>query len=255
MVHIKSKEDMRVFAIVAVLLFSYLNSYSQDSRKIGDFDKIIISPHINIVLARGDNTSVTIESSDVDENKIVVNTDNDVLSIYLEGAKYHNKYEKNKQSDRKWKEDIYKNASVTAYITFDYLRTIEVRGDQFVKCKDKIDQNKLKVTLYGEVKFDFKEVLLDDLKLTLYGENEVTISKGRAKEQVIKCYGENEVNLFNLSSKDIKSTLYGENSLNLMAEHEIKVTAFGESEVRFRGDAYIKKGLIIGDTDIKRLKD
>jgi len=246
---------MRIITLVFLLVLTCTCGYSQESRRIGDFNKLVVSPHINVVLIKGDNTSVKVESTDVDDDKIIVDTDNDVLNIYLEGAKYHNKYEKNKEDNRKWKEDIYKDVQVTAYVTYDYLEAIQVRGEQFVKSDDKINQNSLKITLYGEVDMDLQSVSVRQLKITLYGENEIKINNGKVNRQVIKCYGENQLNLFELQSEDIKSTLYGENSLKVNANGEIKVTAFGESKVKFRGDAYINKGLIIGDTDIKRLKD
>ena len=231
--------------------------YAQDPIRIGDFDKIIVSPHINLVLTYGKDPSVKISASNVDEDKIIVDTDNDVLSIYLEGARYGNKYEKQERYDKnyrgKWKEDIYKDAEVTAYVTFDYLKTLQVRGDQTVVCKDRIDQHSMKVTLYGEIDLRLSSVNVDELRINLYGENEVTVESGKVDKQMIKCYGENRLNLDEIETDDIRSTLYGENTLNLRADGEIKVTAFGESDVRFRGNAYVNKGIIIGDTDIRRL--
>lgn len=231
--------------------------YGQDPIRIGDFDKIVVSPHINLVLSYGNDPSVKISSANVDEDKIVVTTENDVLSIYLEGARYHNKYEKQQRYDGnyrgKWKEDIYKDAEVTAYVTFDYLKSIQVRGDQSVTCDDRIDQHSLKMILYGEVDMQMKNISVDELKITTYGENEVTVASGKVDKQVIKCYGENRLNLEEVETDDIRSSLYGENRLNLRADGEIKVTAFGESDVRFRGNAYINKGIVIGDTDIRRL--
>ena len=242
--------------LVLIFLFPTI-LFGQDPIRIGDFDKIIISPHINLVLTYGDEPAVKISSANVDEDKIVVTTENDVLSIYLEGARYHNKYEKYERYDSnyrgKWKEDIYRDAEVTAYITFDYLKSIQVRGDQTVTCEDKIRQHSLKMILYGEVDLRMADIIVDELKITAYGENEVTVASGKVDKQVIKCYGENRINLEEVETDDIKSSLYGENRLMLRADGEIKVTAFGESDVSFRGNAYINKGIVIGDTDIRRL--
>ncbi len=242
--------------MIGIMLLLPLLSFSQSALRIGDFDKIVVSPHINVVLIKGDESSIKIESANIDDRKINVDTDNDVLSIYLEGARYHNKYEKYEKYDKnykgKWKEDIYKDSEVTAYVTYKYLKSIQVRGEQYVKSDYPIDQNSFKMVLYGEVNVRLKEIRVNDLKLSTYGENEIFIESGRVNKQVIKCYGENEIYLNDIDTNDIRSSLYGENRLELRADGEIKITAFGESDIRFSGNAYVNKGIIIGDTDIRR---
>lgn len=248
---------MKTVKYIGLILLLPLLGFSQSSLRIGDFEKIVVSPHINLILIQGDESSVKIESANIDDRKINVDTDNDVLSIYLEGARYHNKYEKYERYEKnhhgKWKEDIYREAEVTAYVTYKYLKSIQVRGEQFVKSDYVINQNSFKIVLYGEVDVQLKEVKVNDLKLLTYGENEIFIESGRIDKQVIKCYGENEINLKGVDTGDIRSSLYGENRLDLRADGEIKVTAFGESDIRFTGNAYINKGIIIGDTDIRRI--
>lgn len=250
---------MKTFKITYLLLLLPLLGFGQSPTKIGDFEKIIVSPHINLVLIKGNESTVRIESANIDDRKINVETDNNILSIFLDGARYHNKYEKYEKYDKnykgKWKEDIYRNAEVTAYVTYRFLKSIQVRGEQFVKSEFPIDQNSFKIVLYGEVDVRLKEVRVNDLKLATYGENEIFIESGSASKQTIKCYGENNIDLMGISTGDIRSNLYGENRLDLRADGEIKVTAFGESDIRFSGDAYINKGIIIGDTYIKRVAE
>lgn len=244
---------MKRIAII-ILIFLTHNSIAQSDYKIGNFDKVVVSPHINVVLVKGNESSVKIEAKYVDPDLIVVNVLNEVLSIYLEGARYHEKNDRYDHNSRRWKEDSYQHAEVTAYVTFEDLRAVQVRGDQFLRCMDILDQRELKITLYGEVEATFAELNLREFKMSLYGDNEIEITKGVARDQIIRCYGDNEVNLSGLKGDDIKTNLFGDNYLQLFANDEIKLTSFGDSEIEFLGEAYVSKGIVIGDTEVSRLK-
>ncbi|MGB3464237.1 MAG: DUF2807 domain-containing protein [Cyclobacteriaceae bacterium] len=248
---------MNTIKYILLMVLLPVAGLAQSPPAIGNFEKIVVSPHINLVLIKGDDPGVRIESANIDTRKINVETDNNVLSIYLEGARFHNKYEKYERYDNnyrgKWREDVYRGAEVTAYVTYEYLESIQIRGEQIVRAEDTIDQHTFKVVLYGEVDVRLKKVIVKELRLSTFGENEILIESGLASEQVLRCYGENELDLSGIESVDIRSSLYGENRLNLRADGEIKVTAFGESDIRFSGDAFINRGLIIGETYIRRL--
>lgn len=250
---------MNTVKFIILLIFLPAVAKAQAAQAIGNFEKIVVSPHINLVLIEGDDPAVRIESANIDARKINVETDNNVLSIYLEGARFNNKYEKYEQYDKqhrsKWREDVYRDAEVTAFVTYNYLENIQIRGEQFVEAQTTIDQHKLKIVLYGEVDVRLRKVNVKELRISAFGENQVRIDSGMASTQVIRCYGENEIELTGMESIDIRSSLFGENRLKLRADGEIKVTALGESDVRFLGEAYISKGLIIGETFIRRISE
>ncbi len=227
---------------------------AQSSYRIGNFNRVVVSPHINLVLQKGSDSSVKIEAARVDPDLIVVDVSNDVLSIYLQGARYHENNDRYDYVNGRWKNDSYQDAEVTAYVTFEDLYSLQVRGDQFVRCMDTLDQRSLKIAFYGEVRGLFASLQLREFRLSMFGGNELEVLSGHSRNQYIRCYGDNEVLFKDFEGDEIKVALFGDNALELFANDEIKLTSFGDSEVVFWGDAFVSRGIIIGDTEIDRLK-
>lgn len=74
--------------------------------EVGDFDTIIISPHIEDILVQGDDTSVTIENAKVSMDKINVQVEGNTLRLYLDGAKTVTKSERVSSDDWNRKKSI-----------------------------------------------------------------------------------------------------------------------------------------------------
>ena len=58
----------------------------------------------------------------------------------------------------------------------------------------------------------------------------------------------------NVVSKETKITVYGDGTFQLNASESIKVTSYGEATVLYKGDAKLKKGLVIGESTIERIQ-
>ncbi len=240
------------YILIIVLFCIAGNVRSQQAYEIGRFDRVVVSPHINLVLVKGEREEVKIEALGVDEDKIYVEEHNNLLSIYLEGARYFERNDDFYDNDDRWRSDGYKGVEVTAYVTYSYLESIQIRGAQKLTCLDPIDQDELKVSIYGEVEATFGKLVLDELRLSVFGENNVIVQSGNIDDQIIRCYGTNDLSLEKVFAKEIKLSSFGNNYFNLQADDEIRVTSFGDAEIEFTGNAFISRGIIIGDTNIDR---
>jgi hypothetical protein len=249
----KIKHSMKplILIITVVSLISGPGLLAQESvREVKPFSRIIASPHINVILEKGESESVRLVSNNIDPTKINIEVKGKTLHLYLDKARVTDKLER---YDRNSKRSLYEGATVTAYVTYRDLERLEVRGAQEVTCLSPIHSDKkFKLKAYGENEINLVSLQTDYFKTVLYGENKLKIKGGKADYQRYKLYGENRVETSRMKSYSTSATSFGDSDVRVQSDDEVRVTAFGETRVSYTGDAYVSKGVIIGNTDISR---
>ncbi len=239
--------------LLAVALFSNV-LVAQNTHTVEAFDKVIVSPHIEVTFKEGERESVEIVNSRLSENKINIEVKGKTLQLYLDGAKVITKSEKANNDQWKGKKSIYTGTMVTAVVTYISLKELSLRGEETFLCESLLNSEKFKLSLYGESKVYLNEVNFEEMKTTVYGESYLEIKKGSIGKQKIVAYGETKINCEEIASADTKITAYGEGSYRVNAGKNLKVTAFGEATVAYSGAAQLQKGLIIGEAEIIKIK-
>jgi hypothetical protein len=239
---------------VLMLFFTTIASTAQEKNfQVKDFEKVIISPHIEVTLVEGDETSVMIENAKVSMDKINVEVEGRTLRVYLEGAKTVTKSERVSNDNWNGKKPIYKGTMATATITYKSLKNLSVRGEEIVKCKGDIAEDELKVTLYGETKVYFDGLVLKELVVAIYGSSYLEIAKGEVGRQVYRAYGESEVNSLGMDNEETKITAYGESNFRVKVSDRLKVTCYGETTINYEGDPDVDNGIIIGEAKVRKI--
>ena len=235
--------------IIFLVIAGY--AHAQDKEKaLPPFSKIVASPRVNVVLQKGDRESIRLTYSNVSPENVNVIVTRNKLRIYLDHARVVEKQERT-YDDGNRRQSIYRNASVTAFITFRELKEIEVRGDQELTCQDEINVDKLKLRAYGETQIDLASLNTKKFKASLYGENNLKIRSGDAGHQVYRLFGENKIDTRGLNSTSASTRIYGEGRLSLTASKELVINAFGEPFIRVNGSPHINKGIVIGRANIR----
>lgn len=235
-----------------ILLFVAGSSFAQTlEKKVDHFDQVIVSPKINLVLVQGDDESVKINYSNVSESKINVKVKNHKLHIYLDHAKFLEKRRKYRSDGETRKESIYKDAVVTAYVTYHDLKRLSVRGEQEVDVQGKIDRKKFKLSAYGECDINFSSLKVDKLKAVLYGQHSLHVNEGYATFQKFKLFGANKIDAQALLGEEVASATYGESKLKFNASDNIRVVTFGESKVTVKGAADIDQ-FSLGEVSVRK---
>ncbi len=246
---------MSKFKIITLLIFIVLSIGNITAQTkvipVEHFDKVIVSPHIQVNFVMGDKESVSIESISVSEDKLNVEVSGSTLRIYLEDAKTVTKSEKS--DDHNGKQSIYDGTIVKATITFKTLKELSLRGEQEFVCESPLELDKFVLTVYGESRVTLNEVKLNSLNTTIYGESYLEIKSGSIGRHKITAYGESEINTPNVTTKTAKVTAYGEANIRLMVADDLKVTSYGEANISYSGDAKLNKGIVIGDATIKKI--
>jgi len=226
---------------------------AQRTVNVDSFDKVIVSPHIEVTFVQGTNESVTIENSKVDDAKLNIEVKGKTLRVYLEGAKDIPKNEKVYVDGHKMKRSLYKGTQVTATITYTQVDEFSLRGDEQFLFQDKIDQEELRLKIYGESKVTFEELQLQKLHTTIYGESYLKINAGNVVNNKIVAFGESEVNMLDMENNNTKLTAYGEGEFSLNTSDQIRITAYGEAVIGYTGTPNIKKGLTLGEVKIHEI--
>lgn len=243
-----------IFIIVTLTLSCIETAVSQNVKTVDHFDKVIISPHIQVTLVESDKETVTIHSNIVGDDKLNIEVNGKTLRIYLDDAKEVTKQETVEENGMKMKRPIYKGTIVTATITYKTLDDLSVRGEETFVCKSVLEGNKFGLKIYGESRIILNAVNLKTLHTTIYGESELEIKSGTIQNQKYTAYGESKVNALAIENEETKITAYGEAEFKINASKRIKITSYGEASLEYKGDAEISKGLNIGGVRIRKME-
>lgn len=239
--------------MIAITLLIIETTFAQNGQSVEQFDKVIVSPHIQVTLVESNEETVTVESISVAEEKLHIEVDGKTLRIYLEDAKEVTKSEKVMENGREVKRPIYKGTIVVATVSYKKLEELSVRGEETLVCKSPLVGDEFKLIIYGESQVFLNEVTLKELNTTIYGESELEIKSGSIDDQRFIAYGEAKINALKIKNEKTKITAYGEAEFKINASKRIKITSYGEASLEYKGKADIKKGLNIGGVKISKI--
>ncbi|HEX8279511.1 MAG TPA: head GIN domain-containing protein [Segetibacter sp.] len=239
-----------VTSILMVLCFKA--TFAQTTR-VSQFNKIIISPHIQVTFVQGDEEKVSIEKSSVSNDKINIEVNGKTLRIYLDDAKEVTKNETVYEDGRETKRPIYKGTVVIATLTYNTLDELSVRGEEDMLCKSLLKGDEFRLKLYGETRMVLNKVSLGNLNTTIYGESSLEIKSGSITDQKYTAYGESKINSAGVAGNTAKLTAYGEAAFQVNVKDEIKITSFGNAKLKYKGNPTITKGLNIGGVEIAKI--
>jgi hypothetical protein len=220
-------------------------------KNVEHFNKVIASPKINIVLVRGDHESVKINYSGVDQSRINVVVRNKTLRIYLDKSKFAEKREWVKQDGWEQKRSVYRDANITAYVTYKHLDKLVVRGESVADIQSEIDNSKFKLTGYGECEITIYSLRTDKFKAALYGDNSLKIKSGEVGYQKYKLFGDNKIDSQSITGHEVTSTTYGDSNLRLNASEYVRLNTIGESDVIVKGSPDLNK-FTLGQVSVRK---
>ncbi len=239
----------------AVLMFFLVKAFAQTITKVNHFDKVIVSPHIQVTFVEGDEESVTIESATVSNDKINIEVKNNTLHFYLDSAKNITKSKKVHDNGYEEKRPVYKGTVVTAVVTYKKLNELSLRGEETHICKSPLTGDQFRLWIYGESDVMINEVNLGKLTATMYGESSLLLKSGTIRDQKYVAYGESKINSLGITGRVSKLTAYGEADFKMNVSDEIKMVAFGEAKLAYKGNPKINKGLHLGEIHIDKIDD
>lgn len=248
------KRTIQSILMAGILLITLPSIQAQEKEiTISAFDKVVISPHIEATLVQGDSEKVVIEDADVPLDKINVEVSGRTLKIYLDDAKTYTKSKKVKYDGRSGRNQLYRGTQATITVFYKNLSKLDVRGEELVKLESPLVQDQFELKQYGESEVLIKSAELNNLDVVIYGESVLKIEEGDVAFQKYKAFGESEVDALGIRNRSAKITAYGESEFRINVSDRLKVTSYGESDVQYRGNPSIDKGVVLGENTITKI--
>lgn len=236
------------------LLCMYSNLNAQKIIKLDtDFDKIIVSPHIEAVFKKGNELSIEIVDINVPIEKFNYELYKGTLQVYLEGAKTYTKNKKIVIRNTERSVPLYKGRIAKVIITYTDVEIFSLRGEEKITFQTPLIQRECTLRIYGKSEVMINTVEVDRLDVSIYGDSLLNIEKGSIKKQKITAYGASTVMASDVISEETRLTAYGDGTFQLNVSERIKVSSYGEATVLYRGDGALKKGIVIGESTIRKI--
>jgi len=249
---ILTQNNVIIAIMISVISFSFSNAQSK-TIELSPFQEVIISPYIEVVFKQSNQESVVIERSKVDLDKINVEVDKETLHIYLNDAKIVSREEEVLVNGRERDRPIYKGTQISIIIYYKNLEEVEIRSEEVINFEDEINTEDFDLDIYGSPKVYFEGITAEELKVAIYGESYLEIKAGNVNSQRYRCYGKSEVNAIDLESAETKIAAYGDNHIVINVSDKLKVSAFGEAVIQYKGNAKVNSGLKIGETVVQKI--
>jgi hypothetical protein len=239
-------------AFIIAFLFVCACSFAQ-TIPVRHFDKVIVSPHVQVTFVEGNEESVSVEKCEVPAEKLNIEVRNGTLRIYLDGAKDIDKGEVTWENGYKHNRPLYRGTIVTATVTYKNLDELSIRGEETQLCKSPLKGDHFRMKIYGDSKVYLNEVDLGLLQVTMYGEGLLEVKAGSVADQKYVVYGESKINTLGINGNTSRITAYGEADFQVNVSDEIKITSFGEATIAYRGNPKINKWLHFGEMRVNKI--
>ena len=245
-----NKTILTFFLFALICTTTQAQNQQAVEKKLKSFTRIIASPHINLILRKGETESIRIATDNVSRSKINIEVTRKTLHIYLDGARKIEKQERH--GNHRGTHGEYEGVSVTAYVTYKDLDGLEIMGQQELTCYDALEAPEFTLRAYGENEINLASLKTEYFRVAMYGANKLRILAGKVIEQRYKLYGENDINTLEMKSVYTSTSIFGEGDLRVNSAREVRINAFGEPNIQVNGGARVNKQLVIGRATIRR---
>ena len=240
-----------------IKLFSLLTAFSMTCSLYGqqksmgpvDFTKLEVGPRIELVMVEGDQADIQLEFFGIHPDELHFKQSGKKVRMYLDKAKNWEKQKKIYTDYGHFKEAWYEDGYVVAYITYKELSKLVIKGDQDVDLKGSITDDIFKLKVYGDLDIEIDEIRAERMKVKMYGDCSLSFDSGSVAKQKYVLFGEHDIDASAITGELAKLTNFGDSHLDLNPER-VKMTAFGETDLVVGRGTDVRKGLVIGETDI-----
>lgn len=238
------------FSILILLAFSSQLKAQSKIIEVDAFHKVVVSPYIEVVFIAGETESVNVESCTVSIDKLKVEVQNNVLNVYLEGAKIASGKKVKYKNGTKYKTSVYKGTVAKVEIRYKKLTELDLRGEQKFVFENNVKAEMLNLKIYGKSHVTMNQVDIQNLQASMFGETYLEIRTGNISSQKLTAYGESKINTLNVENEETKLTAYGDAVFRINVSDKLKVSSYGEAIINYSGSPSVQKGLVLGETRI-----
>ena len=209
-----------------------------ESRKVSDFDKVVLSGVGTLYITQGDEESLEIEAEDNLMPYIVSKVRGNTLTIGFE--------------DDKWTQAIQPTEPLKFFLTLKDLSKVELSGAGRVVVED-IETDELRIISSGAGDIEIDNLSAKKLTVTLSGAGNCEIG-GQVADQSIVISGAGNYSAEYLETESTSIQVSGMGSSRVWATKDLKIEISGAGSVKYYGSPHITQE-ISGAGNIKSLGD
>lgn len=231
---------MKNLLFLVILLVSHaVVAQGTETRKVSSFSKLQAGGSFDVIIEKGNENVITIESKGVDPQKIITEVKGDVLKVYLEKGNY-------------------RNVNATVYITYENLEAVSNSGSGNLVCKSALSapeftmsnsgsgslksQGNIKAehfsfSLSGSGSSELASLETEDFDLSLSGSGNFKASSGHATRISIQKSGSGNIDASGVKSDLCTVSVSGSGNVSLYANKSIEGSISGSSNINYQGNA------------------
>lgn len=213
-----------------------VNDANAEKRTIPGFSGIKVSGGIDIYLTQGEEDGIAVSASEIKfRDRIKTEVKDGLLKIWYDSDGIG------------WNTG---NKKLRAYISFKNISQLHASGSSDVYISGTLKADQLSIVLEGSS--DLKgNVEVENLKANMSGASDITIS-GKVGLLNIDASGSSDFKNYELVAQNCDVHVSGSSDVKVTVEKELNAAASGSSDVRFRGNAVMRKINTSGSSSIKK---
>lgn len=245
---------LKMYLLVSIFFISLVEVEGQEEYTVASFRDVILSPHVEATFVQSDYEAVVIEDSKVNEEKINIVVKGKTLRVYLDHAKFFTKSKREGMNGKKRRAKVYKGTMLRVTIHYKNIEFLSLRGNEKATFQSPIEQEKLKLNIYGHSDISIQRLNLERLKVKCHGELNLNVLDGAITKQRVTVFGDAQINLLGVDNEFTKLISYGDAEFKINARDKIKISSMGDSTLRYSGNPDLRRGINLGDNKIYKIK-
>lgn len=227
-----------IFTLVWVFASSFVSlaawAQQSETRNLQSFNEVHVGGAFEVVLSKGGNESVKIESSSLELDKIETEVEGNALKVRLKKGNYRN------------------TGNIKMYITFKELQAIHSSGSSSVVCESPIQADDFELHTSGSGNIKLASLTANALDIHNSGSSNVDLA-GSAKKQNINISGSSKINAFDLKCEESKVSISGSGDVNISVSQSLEAIVSGSGDIRYKGDPDIREVRVSGSGNIRKV--
>jgi hypothetical protein len=250
----KKKQPKTKEQFPSIFFFSFKKDAPTVSETVivDSFDKVVVSPHIQVEFKQGEQELVRVEALTISSNKMNIEVTDKILKVYLHKAEVE--VDLNSDESINWEDkSVYRGTTAKVTIIYKSLKKLALVGAEEFTFMEKIKEEYINLKLIGKTKLRIQEANIQDFNISSFGKNYLEVNSGVVSYQNITTFGEDELCLQGVQNEitDIKSL--GNSKIKLNVSRRLNVTSMGNAYIQYKGNAKISKGIVMGNSKIERM--
>ena len=248
------KKNKLFVLVLAVLSAQLVFSQQTETRKLSSFSKLFTSGQIDVLVQKGSEESVKIVAKGIGTARVITETSNNELHIYLEDGDY-------------------RDINVKVYVTYNEIKTLDKSGqgnlewlsdlvvDNFdlsmndagnCNFKGNIKTGQFNLVKTGSGNLNLTAVESNNATFSMTGSGNLTVGSGAVEKQVIELAGTASMSAPGFRVRECNASIHGSGNIEVSVSDLLEGQITGSGNIIYNGNARVNKKTVTGSGKITK---